>query len=136
VIGTHHIGASTDQAQQAIALECARIVGHFIACGEVLNCVNRAEASAATCILSVRHRNRPGVLASVFQVLSEQHINVEEMENVIYRGAKAASARIQLSTPPTSDDLNRIRAGCADILGLELTLLGDSAGSSASAQGE
>lgn len=127
VFGTHHVGASTEQAQQAIALECARIVEHFMTAGEVLNCVNRAEASAATCILTVRHRNRPGVLAQVFQVLSEARINVEEMENVIYSGAEAASARIQLSTPPSSDDLKRIRDGCADILGLELTPLATSA---------
>jgi D-3-phosphoglycerate dehydrogenase / 2-oxoglutarate reductase len=41
LIGTHHIGASTDQAQEAIAHEAFRIVEAFVKNGEVLNCVNK-----------------------------------------------------------------------------------------------
>ena len=118
---THHVGASTDQAQTAIAMEAVRIIGHFRATGVVLHCVNRAVKSPATCLLTVRHRNRPGVLAGIFQVLSEASINVEEMENVIYEGAQAASARIQLDTPPSSQDLERIRSSNEAILGVDLT---------------
>ncbi len=121
VYGTHHVGASTDQAQTAIALEAVRIVEHFRATGVVLHCVNRALKSPATCLLTVRHRNRPGVLAHVFQVLSEARINVEEMENVIYEGALAACARIQLDTAPSRADLERIRSSCDEILGVDLT---------------
>ena len=124
VVGTHHVGASTDQAQNAIALEAVRIISHFQATGAVLNCVNRALKSPATCLLTVRHRNRPGVLARVFHVLSEAGINVEEMENVIYEGAQAASARIQLDTAPSSADMDRIRSSCDEILGADLTTLG------------
>ena len=40
VYGTHHIGASTDQAQDAIAVETVRIVGEFIKTGKAPNCVN------------------------------------------------------------------------------------------------
>ena len=40
VYGTHHIGASTDQAQLAVAEETVRIVEAFKANGQVLNCVN------------------------------------------------------------------------------------------------
>ena len=86
--------------------------------------MNRAVKSPATCLLTVRHRNRPGVLAQVFQVLSEASINVEEMENVIYEGALAASARIQLDTPPSEADLDRIRRSCAEILSVDLTSIG------------
>ncbi len=124
VYGTHHIGALTDQAQTAIALEAVRIIEQFRATGVALHCVNRALKSPATCLLTVRHRNRPGVLAHVFQVLSEASINVEEMENVIYEGAEAASARIQLDTSPSSDDLERIRASCDEILGVDLASIG------------
>jgi D-3-phosphoglycerate dehydrogenase len=124
VYGTHHIGASTDQAQTAIALEAVRIIEQFRATGVALHCVNRALKSPATCLLTVRHRNRPGVLAHVFQVLSEARINVEEMENVIYEGAEAACARIQLDTPPSSGDLDRIRASCDEILGVDLASIG------------
>ncbi|HUH05698.1 MAG TPA: 3-phosphoglycerate dehydrogenase family protein [Kofleriaceae bacterium] len=123
VYGTHHVGASTDQAQLAIALEAARIVERFRDTGEVLHCVNRAARSTATCMLTVRHRNRPGVLAHVFQVLSEARINVEEMENILYEGGQAACARVQLSQPPTSEHLNTIRGRCDDILSMELSLI-------------
>ncbi len=124
VYGTHHVGASTDQAQTAIALEAVRIIEQFRATGVALHCVNRALKSPATCLLTVRHRNRPGVLAHVFQVLSEASINVEEMENVIYEGAEAACARIQLDTPPSPGDLDRIRASCEEILGVDLASIG------------
>lgn len=40
VYGTHHSGASTDQAQLAVAEETVRIVKTFMASGRVLNCVN------------------------------------------------------------------------------------------------
>ncbi len=38
--GTHHIGASTDQAQFAVAEETVRIVKEYKANGKILNCVN------------------------------------------------------------------------------------------------
>jgi D-3-phosphoglycerate dehydrogenase len=40
VYGTHHIGASTDQAQEAIAAETVRIVRAFKDTGRALNAVN------------------------------------------------------------------------------------------------
>jgi D-3-phosphoglycerate dehydrogenase len=38
--GTHHIGASTNQAQLAVADETVRIVQEFAGSGTVINCVN------------------------------------------------------------------------------------------------
>lgn len=119
--GTHHIGASTDQAQQAIAAEAVRVIKNFCDTGRVDNCVNLAGRSSATCMLTVRHRNRPGVLAQVFQVLSEAGINVEEMDNVLYEGVHAACARIQLREAPTDTHLERIRTSCEHILSMELS---------------
>lgn len=46
VYGTHHIGASTEQAQQAVADGVVRIVDEFEA-GTVLHCVNRDSGLAA-----------------------------------------------------------------------------------------
>ncbi len=121
VYGTHHIGASTDQAQQAIAMEAVRVVRTYRDTGEVPNCVNRAVRSPATCMLTVRHRNRPGVLAVVFDVLSKSRINVEEMDNLIFEGGETACARIRLDDQPATDRLDEIRKQSAEILGLELT---------------
>jgi len=121
VVGTHHIGASTDQAQEAIAAEVARIVRTFQAEGTVPNCVNMAERTDEYILLTVRHKNRPGVLAKVFDVLSRAEINVEWMDNVLYGGAEAACARIQLGTAPDDAQMAQIRASTADILSVELT---------------
>jgi D-3-phosphoglycerate dehydrogenase len=121
VYGTHHVGASTDQAQVAIAHEVIRIVQTFQATGEVPNVVNRLARSSATHVLSIRHRNRPGVLAHVFGVLAGGAINVEEVENIIYHGAQATLARIHLDGVPDHGALERIRNGNADIISVELS---------------
>jgi D-3-phosphoglycerate dehydrogenase len=121
VYGTHHVGASTDQAQVAIAHEVIRIVQAFRDTGEVPNVVNRLARSSATHVLSIRHRNRPGVLAHVFGVLAGAEINVEEVENIIYHGAQATLARIHLDGVPTNGALDRIRSGNGDIISVELS---------------
>jgi D-3-phosphoglycerate dehydrogenase / 2-oxoglutarate reductase len=123
VYGTHHVGASTDQAQVAIAHEVIRIVQAFRATGEVPNVVNRLARSSATHVLTIRHRNRPGVLAHVFGVLAGAEINVEEVENIIYHGAQATLARIHLDGQPESSALIRIREGNPDIISAELSAI-------------
>jgi D-3-phosphoglycerate dehydrogenase len=119
--GTHHIGASTDQAQEAIAAETVRIITTFKETGRVPNVVNLARRSPATHTLVVRHRDRPGVLASVLGPLRAADINVQEMENVVFEGAEAAVARINLDAAPPAETLDRLRAENEDII--ELTLL-------------
>jgi D-3-phosphoglycerate dehydrogenase len=123
VYGTHHVGASTEQAQVAIAHEVIRIVQSFRATGEVPNVVNRLAKSSATHVLTIRHRNRPGVLAHVFGVLAGASINVEEVENIIYHGAHATLARIHLDGQPDPGSLSRIRDGNPDIISAELSLI-------------
>jgi len=97
VYGTHHIGASTAQAQRAVAAEVCRIIEGFRLSGTVDNCVNLRQKSSADHVLVVRHRDRVGVLAGVLDTLRRADINVQEMENTIFAGAKAASARIQVT---------------------------------------
>lgn len=121
VYGTHHVGASTDQAQVAIAHEVIRIVQAFQATGEVPNVVNRLARSSASHVLVIRHRNRPGVLAHVFGVLAGAEINVEEVENIIYHGAQATLARIHLDGAPNNGALEKIKTGNTDIISVELS---------------
>lgn len=123
VIGTHHIGASTDEAQEAVAAEVVRIVRTYKERGSVLNCVNIADRTPATCLLAVRHRNRPGVLAHVFNEISRAGINVEDMENVILADARAACARIKLDVTPGADVIGRIRTGNGNVLGVAAVAL-------------
>jgi D-3-phosphoglycerate dehydrogenase len=118
--GTHHIGASTDQAQEAIAAETVRIIRTFKETGRVPNVVNLARRTPATHTLVVRHRDRPGVLASVLDAIRGVAINVQEMENIIFDGSEAAVARINLEAAPPSDVLERLKAENADIIELGL----------------
>jgi D-3-phosphoglycerate dehydrogenase len=123
VYGTHHIGASTDQAQEAIAAETVRIIQSFKETGQVPNVVNLAQRTPATHRLVVRHRDRPGVLAQVLEALKAEHINVQEMENIVFEGAEAAVARINLDKAPSQTTLDRLRAGNEDIIELDLLAL-------------
>ena len=111
VYGTHHIGASTEQAQEAIAAETVRIVRSFKETGRVPNVVNLARWTPATHMLVVRHRNRPGVLAHVFDLLRRDDINVQETENIIFEDAEAAVARINLDGAPSQALLALIDSG-------------------------
>jgi D-3-phosphoglycerate dehydrogenase / 2-oxoglutarate reductase len=121
--GTHHIGASTDQAQEAIAAETVRIVQQFKETGKVPNVVNLARQTPATHRLVVRHVDRPGVLAGVLDAIKSEQINVQEMENIVFEGAAAAVARINLDNAPSEAILNRIRSGSTDIIELNLIQL-------------
>jgi D-3-phosphoglycerate dehydrogenase len=123
VYGTHHIGASTDQAQEAIAAETVRIIQSFKETGQVPNVVNLAQRTPATHRLVVRHRDRPGVLAQVLDAIKAEQINVQEMENIVFEGAEAAVARINLDKAPSREALDRLRSGNADIIELDLLTL-------------
>jgi D-3-phosphoglycerate dehydrogenase / 2-oxoglutarate reductase len=106
---THHIGASTEQAQEAVAAETVRIVREYITTGNVPNVVNVQKAAAATHVLVVRHADRVGVLAHVLGVLKDEGVNVQEMENIVLGGARAAIAQISLDKEPSSPALTKIK---------------------------
>ncbi len=114
--GTHHIGASTAQAQDAIARETVRIVEAFVRSGQVPNCVNVARKTPAKARLVVRHHDKVGVLANVLGLIREAGINVEEVRNTIFDEARAASCAIDLDERPPSGLVERIRARTDEIL--------------------
>jgi D-3-phosphoglycerate dehydrogenase / 2-oxoglutarate reductase len=129
VYGTHHIGASTDQAQEAIAAETVRIIRTYLETGRVLNVVNLSRQTPASHVMVVRHRDEPGVLAHVFDILRDSHVNVQETENIIFTGARAAVARINLDGEPSEDQLRRIKAGNPDVFDVQVVPLGAPAAS-------
>ena len=124
VYGTHHIGASTEQAQEAIAAETVRIVRTYKDTGRVPNVVNLAQRTPATHMLVVRHRDRPGVLAHVFDQLRRADLNVQETENIVFEGAEAAVARINLDGEPSAAVRDGIKAGNGNVLDLQVVRLG------------
>ena len=101
VYGTHHIGASTDQAQDEIATCAIDIVRTYLESGEVKFSVNLARQTAVAGTVVVRHLDKVGVLAAVLGALRSAEINVEAMENIIFEGGVAACARIQVSKRPS-----------------------------------
>jgi D-3-phosphoglycerate dehydrogenase len=116
VYGTHHIGASTAQAQDAIARETVRIVESFVRTGIVPNCVNVARKTPAKAKLVVRHLDKVGVLANVLSAIREAGINVEEVHNTIFDQAVAASCAIALDERPSEELLRRIRSRSDEVL--------------------
>ncbi len=106
---THHIGASTEQAQNAVAQETVNIIKDYINSGIIAHWVNRAKKTEAHYQLIVRHFDKPGVLAAVFDILREGQINIEEVENVIFDGGLAASCTMKLSKSATPEMLDAIK---------------------------
>lgn len=123
VYGTHHIGASTEQAQTAIADETVRIVEHFLSAGEVRNCVNVASKTPARFALIVRHFDKVGVLANVLGELREAGINAQELENTVFAGATAACCKVQLDHRPSEEVLARIRQRTDEVIFVDMVEL-------------
>lgn len=98
VYGTHHIGASTKQAQEAVADEVIELIEMFVKGGHFKNCVNLQSESRAKAVLTIRHYDRVGVLAEIFRILKDESINVEDMENIILQGEDTACARIKINS--------------------------------------
>lgn len=109
-VGTHHIGASTEQAQDAIAEEAVRICREFVATGRPPNVVNVEVRAPAKCELVIRHYDKVGVLAQVLGIVRKYGINVADMTNTIFQGQKAAMAAIRITSEPPAELLAEIAA--------------------------
>jgi len=108
ITGTPHIGASTEQAAEAIADEVVKIVESYKRTGRPLNTVNISAKSSAIINLVIRHYNRVGVLAGVLDKLRNDGINIEEMENLIFEGGRAASCTLRLDSEPAQETIRSI----------------------------
>ncbi|MBX2977068.1 MAG: phosphoglycerate dehydrogenase [Ignavibacteriaceae bacterium] len=105
---THHIGASTEQAQNAVAEETVKIIKDFMHSGVIAHWVNRAKVTDAHYQLVVKHYDRPGVLASILDVIRTGNINIEEIENIIFEGGVVACCTMKLETSATAEMLKQM----------------------------
>lgn len=121
VVGSHHVGASTQQAQAATAAGVVEVVDAFAA-GDALNCVNLDPRHLGAVTVTVRHLDRPGVLADVLRIVSTAGLNVEHMENLVFTGGRAAVANLDVagSVPP---ELVEEIAALGDVLGVSASPL-------------
>lgn len=95
VVGSHHIGASTQQAQRAVADGTIDAITAY-ANGSVRNCVNLTSEALGDLVLNVRHVDQVGVLAKVFAVIRANGLSVKQMQNQVFVGARAAVATISV----------------------------------------
>jgi D-3-phosphoglycerate dehydrogenase / 2-oxoglutarate reductase len=109
VVATHHIGASTEQAQRAVADGVIEVVDSFVA-GDARDCVNLHPSRLGSVTLTVRHLDQVGVLATILHALSAAGLNVEHMENRIFRGGRAAVASIDVAGETSAELMETLRA--------------------------
>ena len=121
VVATHHIGASTSQAQRAIAQGVTEIVDAFMA-GEARHCVNLDPDRLGSIVLTVRHLDRVGVLAQVLDTLRTAHLNVQHMVNRVFRGGEAAVAFIDVEGEGSDELLDALHA-IPHVLGVSVVTL-------------
>lgn len=123
VYGTHHIGASTEQAQNAIADETVAIIKQYNERGTVKNWVNRAKVTAAKFQMVIRHYDKPGVLANVFNDLKSAEINIQEVENLIFEGTQTACCTLKLDAQPSASTIASIAARTNEVIQVQLVKL-------------
>ena len=109
-----HIGASTDQAEEAIAEETVHVAKTFLETGKPVNAVNPRKLHNGVPLV-VRHYNRVGVLAGILGELRAEGINIEEMENTIFDGELAACCALILDKTPSDALMQRI-AGAENVI--------------------
>ena len=105
---THHIGASTNQAQNSVAEETVNIIKHYLHSGIIQHWVNRAKMTGAHYQLVVKHYDKAGVLASILDIIKNGNINIEEIENAIFEGGVAACCTMKLMSPVSSAMLKQM----------------------------
>lgn len=120
---SHHIGASTKQAQLAVASDAVDIVRGYVQEGQVRNWLNRCEHTDAPWQLVVRHYDKPGVIANVMNELKEADINAQELTNVIFEGKQTACCTIQLDAEPSSEIMKSIRTRQDEVISATLIQL-------------
>jgi D-3-phosphoglycerate dehydrogenase len=111
-------GAGSDRRRDG------RIISSYKDTGKVPNVVNLAKKTPATHMLVVRHRDRPGVLAHVFEHLAqERDQRAGNRERHLRRSAGRGGARINLDGAPADALLKQISDGNSDILDLHLVTI-------------
>jgi D-3-phosphoglycerate dehydrogenase len=112
VILTPHIGGSTGEAQEAIGREVATSLLRFVNTGATRGAVNfpgveMAQVEGAHRILNV-HRNVPGVLRDVNQIVSELDANI--LAQMLSTDSEIGYLVMDLEQDVSNEVCDRIRA--------------------------
>lgn len=119
VIGSHHIGASTTQAQHSVADGTVEVIMAYLE-GSIINCVNLTKGAKGDSAITVRHYDEVGVLAQVLQVLRRNGHNVQQMQNQVFVGSGAAVASIGIKGTPLPSLIEELTE-ITEVIGVSLT---------------
>jgi D-3-phosphoglycerate dehydrogenase / 2-oxoglutarate reductase len=97
VVGTHHIGASTKEAETAIGIEAVRMVKEYGSMKKVNNCVNLATDIKTTHSMSVKYASTVGMLGSILAPFNEHKLKIEELKNEVFKDRAACVATIHFT---------------------------------------
>lgn len=109
VYTTHHIGASTRQAQDSIASAVVSMLRDY-ARGQVRNVVNLGVLPPRGTFLTIRHMDRVGVLSAVLTAIRSLGLNVQNMSNQVFSGAGSAVAVIQVQGDAPADLVSQLES--------------------------
>ena len=104
VFATHHIGASTKQAESAIGVEAVRMVKEYGTTKTVCNCVNMATDIKVTHKISVKYASSVGILGAIMAVFTPYNLRIEEVRNEVFKERHACVAGINFTGPIDKKD--------------------------------
>ena len=117
VVGTHHIGASTKEAETAIGIEAVRMVREYGSMKKVNNCVNLATDIKTTHQISVKYGNHVGALPEILALFTKYQLKVEELKNEVFKDRQACVAAIHFTGDiAKKDELVAEIAKCAGVM--------------------
>ncbi len=79
-----HLGASTPESEENCAVMAVDQISDYLLNGNITNSVNMPDVSmpkSGVCRLCVVHKNSPGILAGVTEIMSNFGVNIENMVN-------------------------------------------------------
>lgn len=97
VIATHHIGASTKQAETAIGIEAVRMVKEYGTSKKVENCVNLAQDIKTTHAICIKYTNEVGVLGALLTEFAKFTLKIQEVKNEVFKGRFACASAIHFT---------------------------------------
>ena len=102
---TPHLGASTPESETNCAVMAAAELSDYLKNGNIAHSVNLPDVSQPRvggrriCII---HKNAPGAISAITSILTEAHLNIENMVN---KGKKDVAYTLLDVTGNVTDDL-------------------------------
>ncbi|MCF0245596.1 MAG: 3-phosphoglycerate dehydrogenase [Ileibacterium sp.] len=110
VIGTPHLGASTEESEENCAVKAAQEVMDFLEAGNITNSVNMPNLSMEMMFpyrVGVIHTNTPKMLSKIADILSRDDANIENMLNKSKKDI--AYTLLDLTEKPSEEAIDFIR---------------------------